>query len=62
MKLNKFLTAFVNEESGAVTVDWVVLAAATVGLGVLVGTNIIGSAETLATATGTYIGGIQAPQ
>ncbi len=55
MKLNKFFAAFLNDESGAVTVDWVVLAAATVGLGALVGTTIIGNAETLATGTGTFI-------
>ncbi|SCM67098.1 MULTISPECIES: hypothetical protein [Donghicola] len=61
MKLNKFFAAFLNDESGAVTVDWVVLAAATVGLGALIGTTIIGNAETLATGTGTFIGTIAAP-
>ncbi len=61
MKLNKFFAAFLNDESGAVTVDWVVLAAATVGLGALIGTTIIGNAETLATGTGTFIGTLSAP-
>ncbi|MEY8882026.1 hypothetical protein [Donghicola sp. XS_ASV15] len=61
MKLNKFFAAFLNDESGAVTVDWVVLAAATVGLGALIGTTIIGNAETLASGTGTFIGTLSAP-
>ncbi len=33
MKLFKFTRKLVNEEDGAVTVDWVVLTAAVVGLG-----------------------------
>ena len=61
MKLNNIFTAFINDESGAVTVDWVVLAAATVGLGALIGTAIIDRAETLASDTGTYIGTLKAP-
>ena len=61
MKLNKFFAAFLNDESGAVTVDWVVLAAATVGLGALIGTTIIGNAETLASGTGTFIGTLTPP-
>ena len=31
-----FINAFINDESGAVTVDWVVLTAALVGLGLAV--------------------------
>lgn len=61
MKLNKFFAAFLNDESGAVTVDWVVLAAATVGLGALIGTTIITNAEDLATDTGNFIGTLSAP-
>ncbi|PRY85349.1 hypothetical protein [Donghicola tyrosinivorans] len=61
MKLNNIFTAFINDESGAVTVDWVVLAAATVGLGALIGTAIIDRAETLASDTGTYISTLKAP-
>ena len=58
-----FLKNFKNDESGAVTVDWVVLAAAIVGLGLLVMTTITpgingaaGSIQadlTAAAATGT---------
>lgn len=36
MKLFKLFKTFKNEESGAVTVDWVVLTAAIVGLGLAV--------------------------
>jgi Flp pilus assembly pilin Flp len=36
MKLFKLANTFSNDESGAVTVDWVVLTAAIVGLGIAV--------------------------
>ena len=36
MKLTNILNKFFNDESGAVTVDWVVLTAAIVGLGMVV--------------------------
>ncbi len=36
MKLLNIFKSFKNDESGAVTVDWVVLTAAVVGLGLLV--------------------------
>jgi len=36
MKLLKFVKTFAKDESGAVTVDWVVLTAAIVGLGIAV--------------------------
>ncbi|MBV1903394.1 MAG: hypothetical protein KUG58_07150 [Marinosulfonomonas sp.] len=36
MNLMKFTLKFLNDESGAVTVDWVVLTAAIVGLGIAV--------------------------
>lgn len=34
--MRRFLTHFTTDQSGAVTVDWVVLTAAVVGLGLLV--------------------------
>jgi len=49
MKLFKLANKFARAEDGAVTVDWVVLTAATVGIGVAViatvanGTNSLGS-------------------
>ena len=42
MYLLSILTSFKNDESGAVTVDWVVLTGAIVGLGIYV-TSIIGT-------------------
>jgi len=38
--MSRVLTNFFKDESGAVTVDWVVLTAAIVGLGVIVITTI----------------------
>ena len=40
MSLNKALMSFAKDESGAVTVDWVVLTAAIVGLGLAVITSV----------------------
>lgn len=42
MKLLNIFKSFKNDESGAVTVDWVVLTAAIVGLGLLVISTIDG--------------------
>ena len=39
----KLFNAFLKEESGAVTVDWVVLTAAIVGLGIAVLTQVGGA-------------------
>lgn len=50
-----FFKNFKNDESGAVTVDWVVLTAAVVGLAVAAYTQIQTGATALTTATGTYI-------
>lgn len=40
---NRTLSAFLRDTSGAVTVDWVVLSAATLGLGLAV-TNVVATA------------------
>ena len=48
MKLLNLFKAFTKDESGAVTVDWVVLTAAIVGLGMVVVTSVGGGIETLA--------------
>ena len=45
--MTKFLTNFVADESGAVTVDWVVLTAAIVGLGIAVMGAVSGGLEDL---------------
>jgi Flp pilus assembly pilin Flp len=42
MKLLNIFKTFKNDEAGAVTVDWVVLTAAIVGLGLIVMTTVSG--------------------
>ena len=49
MKLLNIFKSFKNDESGAVTVDWVVLTAAIVGLGMVVMTTVGGGIEGLST-------------
>ena len=44
----KLLGKFKNDESGAVTVDWVVLTAAIVGMGIAVITSVSGGTNALA--------------
>jgi len=53
----KFLKNFRKDENGAVTVDWVVLTAAVVGLAVAAYTSIEGGASTLTTNTSTFLDG-----
>ncbi|MFN6977654.1 MAG: pilus assembly protein [Gemmobacter sp.] len=48
MKLLNLFKTFRSDESGAVTVDWVVLTAAIVGLGIVVMQTVGGGIETLA--------------
>ena len=48
MNLLNTFKAFANDESGAVTVDWVVLTAAIVGLGLIVMQTVGGGIEDLA--------------
>ena len=47
MKLQNLFKKFFNDESGAVTVDWVVLTAAIVGLGMVVMTTVGGGVAAL---------------
>jgi Flp pilus assembly pilin Flp len=54
MTMTKF-SAFLNDETGAVTVDWVVLTAAIVGLGLVVFTFIQPAISTLASDIGSEI-------
>ena len=56
MALLNVLKSFANDEAGAVTVDWVVLTAAIVGLGIVVMTSVGGGITGLADATATKIG------
>lgn len=48
--------SFLRSEDGAVTVDWVVLTAAIVGLGVGVVMQLADSTENLATVVGDAVG------
>ena len=51
----KLFNAFLNDESGAVTVDWVVLTAAIVGLGIAVLTSVSGGTQDLADAISSHM-------
>ena len=51
----KFIKNFRKDENGAVTVDWVVLTAAVVGLAVAAYTQIEGQATTLINAAGDAV-------
>ena len=52
--MNKFNT-FLKDESGAVTVDWVVLTAAIVGLGIAVMTSVGGGTITLSNKVSSHM-------
>jgi len=56
--MTKF-SAFLNDESGAVTVDWVVLTAAIVGLGLLVFSFVRPAVSNLAAGIGDELGHAQ---
>ena len=56
LKLVNLLKSFKNDESGAVTVDWVVLTGAVVALALLVGGSISGA---IATRTDAIVDGIE---
>ena len=55
MKLINTFKSFANDESGAVTVDWVVLTAAIVGVGLAVMSVVNTRLNTAANAIGTGI-------
>ncbi|MEZ5686801.1 MAG: hypothetical protein R3D78_13400 [Paracoccaceae bacterium] len=55
MKLFKLTRKFRNEEDGAVTVDWVVLTAAVVGLGAAALAMIRDETKTLTTEIADYL-------
>ena len=53
-----FIKNFRKDENGAVTVDWVVLTAAVVGLGFAVLGTVKGGLTTLGSAISTEVGGV----
>ena len=59
MTMTKF-SAFLKDEAGAVTVDWVVLTAAIVGLGLLVFTFVRPAVSNLAEGIGAELAAAQA--
>ena len=58
MKLFKLAKTFRNDEDGAVTVDWVVLTAAIVGLGIAILTTVQNGTESLANKISSEVSGI----
>jgi len=57
MKLFKLAKKFCNDEDGAVTVDWVVLTAAIVGLGIAVLTSVTKGTKTVTEAVSSHLNG-----
>ncbi|AML53495.1 hypothetical protein [Falsihalocynthiibacter arcticus] len=56
--MTKFIKNFASDESGAVTVDWVVLTAAIVGLGVAVLATVRDGVTELSETISTQVGAI----
>ena len=56
MKLYTYIKNFGRDEDGAVTVDWVVLTAAIVGLGIAVLTSVSGGTTSLADKISSELG------
>ena len=55
MKLFNLIKTFQRDEDGAVTVDWVVLTAAIVGLGIAVLTTVGGATDDYADEIGAHL-------
>jgi len=60
MKLFNLFKSFRNDEDGAVTVDWVVLTAAVVGLGIVAMGAINSGVKDLTSKTNTALGSVEA--
>lgn len=58
MKLIETFKNFASNESGAVTVDWVVLTAAIVGLGIAVVASVSGGVRDLGSSISTALTGV----
>jgi len=58
MKLFNLIKTFSRDEDGAVTVDWVVLTAAIVGLGIAVLTSVSGGTTSLADKISSELDGM----
>ena len=58
MKMFNLIKNFRNDEDGAVTVDWVVLTAAIVGLGIAVLASVAGGVNSLASAISSEVSSV----
>ncbi len=61
MKLFDLIKTFQADEDGAVTVDWVVLTAAIVGLGIAVLTSVSGGTKSLASKISSSLSNMSVP-
>ena len=59
--MRRFMRAFRDEQSGAVTVDWVVLTGGLLIFGILVATSIIAGANHTATGAGSRLSAAAVP-
>ncbi|QFU07411.1 hypothetical protein PARPLA_01066 [Rhodobacteraceae bacterium THAF1] len=57
MFIRPFIKSFVADEDGAVTVDWVVLTAAIVGLGIAVLSTVTSGAKSVTEAVSSHLEG-----
>ncbi|MEM9756067.1 MAG: hypothetical protein AAF914_08745, partial [Pseudomonadota bacterium] len=57
--LKSTVARFLSDEGGAVTVDWVVLSSAIVGLGIAVTLVVSGGLQTLSTDISDALGGVE---
>jgi len=58
----KFLSQLRQDENGAVTIDWVLLTAAILTLGSIVGASVSAGAENMADNTGTELQSATVPE
>lgn len=60
--MTNFLSHFIASEDGAVTIDWVVLTAALLTLGIVVGYTVSDGAKEMAAGTGAELGAATVPE
>lgn len=60
--MKTFLNEFHRSEDGAITVDWMLLTAALLTLGIAVGVSVSNGAETMAENTGDVLGTAEIPE
>lgn len=60
--MRDYLRRFALMEDGAVTIDWVVLTAAILTLGILIGTSVSNGAGTMAQNTGDNLAAAVVPE